>query len=224
MTTASRRFLRAAAVLALLAVRAAAAENPEPGPALTARLERAASLDGPLDRPARLARLCLDARLACGFELREDVWRRPESKRRVPSATVGQALTMFMGKDYRFEWRDGVLLMAPAAPGPAALDAEVAADVSGESPSDPGETLRAVARKTGLRLSASGKPPRRPRAGTGVALPMTAPARRVLGLWARPALARPNAWVAVYSRDGRSGRLYWYWGGGRAGGSSLNTP
>ena len=180
---------------------------------MKARLELAASLSGALDRPERLARLCLDARLACGFELRADVWTRPQSNRRIPSATVGQALTAFVGQDYRIAWRDGVLLVSPSNPAPASLDAEVTADVSGNTPTDRGESLTAVSRTLGLGLIVEGKRPNRPDPASGATLPMTAPARRILGMWTSPAQSQPNSWIVVYSRDGRSGRLHWFWGG-----------
>jgi hypothetical protein len=94
------------------------------------------------------------------------------------------------------------------------LDAEISAAPRAGGPTDPAEALRAVARQAGLRLSVSGKGPRRlSRAGASTS--KTAPARRVLALWNRPAQAQPNAWVAVYSRDSRSGQLYWFWGEGR---------
>jgi hypothetical protein len=216
------RFVCAAAVL-LLAARPSAAQASAPDAAQTARLDLAATLTGALDRPAKLARLCLDAHLACGFELRADVWKRPEAKRRIPSATVSQALAVFMGKDYRLAWRDGVLLVAPVVSGPAPLDAEVSAGAGGETPAGRAGSLRAVARKTGLRLTVAGKPPVRRSPGTGGPAPMTATARRILGLWDSPAQDRPNVWVAVYSRDGRSGRLYWFWGEGRAGKWNLKS-
>jgi hypothetical protein len=147
-----------------------------------ARLDHAAALDGALDRPARLARLCLDAQLACGFELRPGVWKRPESRRRVPSATIGQALKGFMGKDYVLAWRDGVLLMTPASP-----EAGVRSDAnfSGIASS---RTLRAASLRAGFGLSVTGKPPR------------------------SPELGRPNSWIAVHALGRRPGKLFWYWG------------
>lgn len=220
MPNPSRFIPAVAAAVLLLAARPSAAETSEPGPAQTARLDLAATLSGALDRPAKLARLCLDAHLACGFELRADVWARPAAKRRLVSATVGQALAIFVGTDYRLAWQDGVLMMTPATPGPFPLDAEVSADVSAKSPVAPARSLRAFARKVGLRLTFAGKPPRAPDQGTGVTMPLRAPARRVLDLWGRPARSYPNSWVVVYSRDGRAGRLYWFWGRVRAAGST----
>lgn len=194
-----------------------AAEAYEPGEVMKARLDTAAVLDGAFDRPAKLARLCLEARLACGFELRADVWDRPTARRRILSATVGQALAIFIGTEYRLAWEDGVLRVSPAAPSPVALDAGVSADVGSRSPADPAKSLRDLALEAGLRLTVAGKPPLRAEPGTGVTMPITAPARRVLELWGRPAQAYPNSWITVYSRDGRSGRLYWFWGRGRGG-------
>jgi hypothetical protein len=198
--------LAAAAAAGLSAFRPAAAETSGPPPEILARLENAAGLDGALDRPARLARLCLDARIACGFELRDDVWKRPESKRRVPSATVSQALKGFIGKDYRLAWRDGVLLMTPALAAPApALDAAIPAD-----------SLRAVARKLGAKLTVAGKAPvRADPPDPAASSPADSNGRRALAAWTRPGQPRPNVWLAVYGRDARSGRLYWFWGEGR---------
>lgn len=200
--------------LLVMGTAAHAAEAYEPGEVMRARLDTAATLDGAFDRPAKLARMCLDARLACGFELRADVWDRPVSRRRILSATVGQALAIFIGTDYRLDWRDGVLMVSPAVTRPVALDAGVSADIGSKSPADPARSLRDLARGIGLRLSVAGKPPLGADPGTGVTMPITAPARRVLELWSRPALAQPNSWITVYSRDGRSGRLYWFWGRG----------
>ena len=59
----------------------------------------------------------MQADVACGFELRADVWKRPEARVNFSGVTAADALTAFAGKDYRFAWIGPVAHVFPAAAG-----------------------------------------------------------------------------------------------------------
>lgn len=177
------------------------------------RLARTAAPPGALSDPEKLAGVCLEARVACGFELRDGVWDRPEARASPANATAAQALAGFMGKDYRLAWIGPVAHVFPAAAaGPAPLDGTVAADVGMNSPSrEPAETIHDVAVALGLRMPAPRPRERRVDLVGASTMPVQGSARDVLDSLCRPALLRPSSYVAVYG-PGRDGSLRWYWG------------
>ena len=168
---------------------------------------------GALNGPESLASVCLQARVACGFEVRDDAWDRPEAQMRLSSVTAAQALDAFIGKDYRLVWIGPVAHVFPVSTGVILpLDATLSADVSVNSLSrEPAETIHDIAVKLGLRMPAP-----RPRAlrtdliGAST-MPITNSARYILDYLTRPAILHPASYVAVYG-PGRDGSLSWYWG------------
>ena len=177
------------------------------------RLASTAVKSAALNAPQKLADVCLQARVACGFELRGDAWNRREARARLSNATAAQALAAFMGKDYRLAWIGPVAHVFPAAAsGPLALDTTVSADVSMNSLSrEPAETIHDIAVKLDLRMRAPrARAPRTDLVGAST-MPIKNSARYILDYLTRPALLHPSSYVAVYG-PGRGGSLTWYWG------------
>ena len=177
------------------------------------RLAQTAVDSGALNDAEKLAGVCLQARVACGFELRGDVWNRPESKNRLSNVTAAQALASFMGTDYRLAWIGPVAHVFPAASGaPAPLDQAVSADVSMNSLSrEPAETIHDIAVKLGLEMPAPSKRALRTDLIGASTMPIKNSARYLLDYLTRPAILHPSSYVAVYG-PGRAGSLRWFWG------------
>jgi hypothetical protein len=176
------------------------------------RLDATVIAHADLSSADKLAGVCLQAHVACGFELVNGVWRRPESRRPLRNVTAARALAHFIGHDYRLAWIGPVVHVFPvAADASRPLDTEVAADISMNSPShEQAETIRDVALKAGLQMPV----PRRRRRAILVGastMPVKNSARYILDQLCRPALARPSAYIAMYG-PGRAGGLRWYWG------------
>ena len=178
-----------------------------------ARLAQAVVDPGALNGPERLASVCVEARVACGFELLGDAWDRPEARAVLSSVTAAQALDEFMGKEYRLAWIGPVAHVFPAAAGePLPLDAPLSADVSMNSLSrEPAETIHDLAVKLGLRMPAPRPRPLRTDLVGASTMPIKNSARYILDYLTRPAVLRPASYVAVYG-PGRDGSLSWYWG------------
>jgi len=176
------------------------------------RLAHTLAPGGALSDADKLAAACLRANVACGFELRDDAWARPEAHASVAGATAAQALAAFAGKDYRLAWIGPVAHVFPAAPGETTpLDAEIAADISMNSPAhESAETIRGVALKLGLEMPAPRPQARRKDLIGASTMPVRNSARFVLDALTRPAILRPNVYVVVYRPGG--GSLRWFWG------------
>jgi hypothetical protein len=201
----------AAPALPLFSALKAASSLPQDPVAKAAagRLERATAADGALNDPEKLADVCLHAGAACGFELRGDVWNRPESQARRAGVTAARALAEFMGKDYRLVWVGPVAHVFPAeTDGLLPLDTAFAAAAGANAASgDAAATIREIAVKLDLAMLAPG--------------PRAAPAARTSGSvrdyfdsLCGPATPRPSSYVAVYG-PGRAGSLRWYDGAAR---------
>ena len=216
--------------LALLAARSrhpkiatpASAEDAAPGANLpqdpiakveAERLEQTVAASGALNAPEKLAAVCIQARVACGFELRDDVWNRPEAQASLANVTAAQALAAFMGRGYRLAWIGPVLHVFPVATdGKLPLDATLAADVSLNSSSrEASETIHDIAVKLGLQMPAPRPRELRTDLVGASTMPIKNSARYILDYLTRPALLHPSSYVAVYG-PGRSGSLRWYWG------------
>jgi hypothetical protein len=177
------------------------------------RLAQTVVGDGALNDPEKLAGVCIQARVACGFELLGDAWNRPESRAPLSHATAEQALAAFVGKDYRLAWVGPVAHVFPAAAGGSLpLDTTLAADVSLNSLSrEPAETIHDIAVKLGLQMPAPRPRERRTDLIGASTMPIKNSARYILDYLTRPALLHPSSYVAVYG-PGRGGSLSWYWG------------
>jgi hypothetical protein len=177
------------------------------------RLAQTVVVPGALNSAKKLAGVCLQARVACGFELHDDVWKRPESKARLSKVTAEQALNAFMGKDYRLAWIGPVAHVFPAATnGLPLLDTTVSADVSMNSLSrEPAETIHDIAVQLGLEMPAPRKRPLRTNLVGASTMPLKNSARYLLDYLTRPAILHPNSYVAVHG-PGKSGSLRWFWG------------
>jgi hypothetical protein len=177
------------------------------------RLAQTAAPAGALDDPEKLAEVCLQARVACGFELRDGVWNRAESRTPLSNVTAAQALDAFMGRDYRLAWVGPVAhIFSVAAEGPRPLDTTLAADVSLNSLSrEPAETIHDIAVKLDLRMPAPRPRERRTDLVGAATMPIKNSARYILDYLTRPALLHPSTYVAVYG-PGRDGSLSWFWG------------
>jgi hypothetical protein len=177
------------------------------------RLAQTAAPAGALNEPEKLAEVCIQARVACGFELRGGVWNRPESQTPLSNVTAAQAFAAFMGRDYRLAWVGPVAHVFPvSADGPQPLDSTVSADVSLNSLSrEPAETIHDIAVKLGLRMPAPRPRERRTDLVGAATMPIKNSARYILDYLTRPALLHPSTYVAVYG-PGRAGSLSWYWG------------
>jgi hypothetical protein len=177
------------------------------------RLAQTTADFGPLNDPEKLADVCLKASVACGFELPDDVWNRPESQAPLTNATAEQALSAFIGRDYRLAWIGAVLHVFPAATdGKLPLDATLSADVSMNSSSrEPAETIHDIAVKLGLQMPAPRPRELRTNLIGSSTMPIKGSARNILDYLTRPALLHPSSYVAVYG-PGRAGILRWYWG------------
>jgi hypothetical protein len=195
-------------------LKAAASEPADPIAKVEAdRLEKTVLDSIVMNDPKNVASVCLQARVACGFELRGDVWNRPESKARLSNVTAAQALAAFMGKDYRLAWAGPVAHVFPAATeGLMPLDTTVSADVSMNSSSrEPAETIHDIAGKLHLQMPAPRPRGLRTNLVGSSNMPIKNSARYILDYLTRPAVLHPSAYVAVYG-PGPDGSLRWYWG------------
>ena len=164
------------------------------------RLAQTTASFGPLNDAEKLANVCLKARVACGFELRGDVWNRPESQAPLANTTAAQALSAFIGRDYRLVWVGAVLHVFPAATdGKLPFDATLSADVSMNSSSrEPAETIHDIAVKFGLQMPAPRPRQLRTDLVGSSTMPIKNSARYILDYLTRPALLHPSSYVAVY--------------------------
>jgi hypothetical protein len=177
------------------------------------RLSQTVVASGALNDPGNLADVCLQARVACGFELRGDVWNRPEAQTRLSNVTAERALAAFMGKDYRLAWVGPVAHIFPVATGGLMpLDTTLSADVSMNSLSrEPAETIHDIAVKLDLQMPAPRPRERRTDLVGASTMPIKNSARYILDYLCRPAILHPSSYVAVYG-PGHAGSLHWYWG------------
>lgn len=178
--------------------------------------QRLAETPAPVDAlsgPDKLAAVCVQARVACGFELKNGVWNRPEARLTFSGATAAQALATFAGKDYRLAWLGPVAHFFPVeSAGTPPLDAALAADVSMNSLSrEPAETIHDIAVKLGLEMPAPRARPLRTDLVGASTMPVRNSARYILDYLTRPAILHPSSYVAVYG-PGRGGSLRWFWG------------
>jgi hypothetical protein len=176
------------------------------------RLAQAPAPGGALSDPDELAAVCVQAAVACGFELRGDVWKRPEARVNFAGVTAADALAAFAGKDYRLAWIGPVAHVFPAAAGePRPLDTPLAADVSMNSLSrQPAETIHDIAVKLGLSMPAPRKRALRTDLVGASTMPVRNSARYILDYLTRPAILHPHTYIVVGAAQ--AGSLHWYWG------------